>query len=91
MKKLLLIILVFALPTACLAQTKNKTKQNTTEKSSSTDCEKAQQKLEEAHIKIEMKQHWVAEQLLKEALSLCGSEELKYNYELAWDYYLMKE
>ena len=90
MKKLLLIILVFTLPIACLAQTKNKTKQNTTEDVSS-DCEKAQKKLKEAHSKIEINQYWVAEELLKEALSLCGSEELKYNYELAWDYYLMKE
>jgi len=91
MKKLLLIILVFTLTTPCFSQTKNKTKQKTTEKSSSNDCELAQKKLEEAHGKIEINQYWVAEQLLKEALSLCPGEDLKYNYELAWNYYLMKE
>jgi len=49
MKKILLIILVFTLPIACLAQSKKTTKQNTTEDVSS-DCEKAQKKLSNEEI-----------------------------------------
>ncbi|MDD2488630.1 MAG: tetratricopeptide repeat protein [Bacteroidales bacterium] len=57
----------------------------------SNNCITAQEKLVQAHLQIENKQHWVAEELLKEALVLCPSEEMKYKYELAWNYYLMKE
>ena len=54
-------------------------------------CTKAQTKLEEAHRQIEDNQYWVAEELIKEALVLCPGQELKFKYELAWNYYLMKE
>lgn len=54
-------------------------------------CVKAEDKLKEANIQIEDNQYWVAEELLKEALGLCPEKGLKFKYELAWTYYLMKE
>lgn len=56
-----------------------------------TKCEQAQKKLEAAHLQTEQKQYWVADKLLKEALALCPEDEIKYKYELAWNYYLMAE
>ena len=124
MKRLLILILLFALPFVCMAQNPKKTSQKaktstqnnakTKGKASSKKtatpkptkkvepkapvidktleaCTKAQTKLEEAHRQIEDSQYWVAEELLKEALALCPSQELKFKYELAWTYYLMKE
>ncbi|MFA6806168.1 MAG: hypothetical protein WCR29_01990 [Bacteroidales bacterium] len=86
-------------------QTKSKTKSKTTSKQTikkedtkiktavkaSDVCIKAEEKLKQAHLQIEDNQYWVAEELLKEALAICPSKELKYKYELAWTYYLMKE
>ncbi|MDD2191501.1 MAG: hypothetical protein PHO12_03030 [Bacteroidales bacterium] len=124
MKRLLILILLFALPFVCMAQTPKKTSQKaktSTQNNAKTKgkaatkktatpkpikkvepkapvidktleaCTKAQEKLEEAHRQIEDNQYWVAEELLKEALALCPGQELKFKYELAWTYYLMKE
>ena len=58
---------------------------------SQDDCQKAKENFDNALQSIESKQYVLAEQYLKEAIALCPKEEIKYTYELAWNYYLIKE
>lgn len=81
-------MLVVSLPFICFAQSP---KTSTNKSMTSEACVKAEEKLKQANIQIEDNQYWVAEELLKEALSLCPEKELKFKYELAWTYYLMEE
>ncbi|MDR0972232.1 MAG: hypothetical protein LBM25_07605 [Bacteroidales bacterium] len=88
------LVLFLVLSINTYGQTKNKTKKrNNTKKEvvSVQDCPKAEELLTEAHNLIVEKQYWVAKEKLEKAIILCPEEEIKYKYELAWDYYLMKE
>lgn len=76
MRKLLLLLTILPISTVVLAQ---------------NNCEKAQKNFDEAVKSIDAKQFVLAEQLLKEAITLCPSEDYKYSFELAWNYYLIKE
>lgn len=58
---------------------------------SQTDCEKAKQNFNKALQSMEDKQYVLSQEYLKESIELCPQEELKYSYELAWSYYLIKE
>lgn len=60
-------------------------------KKESDDCLLAHENLKKAHQEIDNKQHWTAEELLQKAIVLCPNETIKFKYELAWNYYLMKQ
>lgn len=58
---------------------------------SQEECGEADSNFEKAIKSMDSKQYVLAEELLHKAIALCPDNELKYSYELAWNYMLMEE